>query len=119
MTRSDPNSGLLLQETLRIGLVDRIPELPEEVWWRVFDIATDPLTPQLGSDLIPVDDVDENRSVVFDFEEFPVDQLPNGNIDDAPLQEFVDDTTNPELWQPRSTRAVPVIPAPQRWNRDP
>ena len=53
MTRSEPNPLPSSGASLGLDLMDRIPELPESVWCRVLDIATDPLTPRIGTELVP------------------------------------------------------------------
>ncbi|MCD5420045.1 hypothetical protein LRS71_10810 [Rhodococcus pyridinivorans] len=83
MTQSEPISLPPSRESLGLDPMDRIPELPEDAWRRVLHIATDPLTPRIGTELVPVEGIDEN-------------DIEHPAIDDLPKPEFVVDATDPD-----------------------
>ncbi|UVT25251.1 hypothetical protein NXT08_00815 [Rhodococcus pyridinivorans] len=96
MTRSEPISLPPSRESLGLDPMDRIPELPEDAWRRVLHIATDPLTPRIGTELVPVEGIDENDIEHPAIDDLPIEQLDDHGNDELPKPEFVVDATDPD-----------------------
>lgn len=61
-----------LGELLGIDVLAGLPELPEQSWDQMLDVATDPTTAAVGGDLVPVD---EPEDLDLDPHIFSVDDL--------------------------------------------
>ncbi|BDB61000.1 MULTISPECIES: hypothetical protein [Rhodococcus] len=97
MTRSEPNPLPPLGESLGLDLMDRIPELPGSVWCRVLDIATDPLTPRIGTELVPAEGIDEDDIEHPVIDDLPIEHLGDLDLTDTSDPEIVVDTTDPDF----------------------
>ncbi|MGU3583937.1 hypothetical protein ACLBYD_12250 [Rhodococcus sp. C26F] len=97
MTPSEPNPLPSLGESLGLDLMDRIPDLPEGVWCRVLDIATDPLTPRIGTELVPVEGIDEDDIEHPVIDDLPIEYLGDLDLADPPEPEFIVDTNDPDF----------------------
>ena len=90
----------LVGDSLVLDLMDRIPDLPESVGSRVLDIATDPLAPRIGTELVPVEGIDED-----DIDHPVIDDLPVEYLGDLDLA----DTPESEIRRRHDRSRIPIV----------